>query len=46
MFSITAESCRRFSLADILVMVAMNKVESVRMAPRDVRSKTAVSQRA
>ncbi len=31
MFSITAESCRRFSLAEILIMAAMN-VENTRLA--------------
>jgi hypothetical protein len=31
MFYITAESCRRFSLGEILIMAAMNNVESVRL---------------
>lgn len=32
MFSITAESCRRFSLAEILIMAAMNVVAAPRAA--------------
>ena len=31
MFRITAESCRRFSLAEILILAAMN-VETTRLA--------------
>jgi hypothetical protein len=31
MFYITAETCRRFTLADILIMAAMN-VETVQLA--------------
>ena len=46
MFSITAETCRRFSLAEILIMAAMN-VESTRLASGGrVRSVTAAKQRA
>jgi hypothetical protein len=31
MFYITAEGCRRFSLAEVLIMAAMNKVETIRL---------------
>jgi len=36
MFRITAETCRRFTLAEILLMAAMNKVDTSRLdsAPR------------
>jgi hypothetical protein len=45
MFSITAESCCRFSLAEILIMAAIN-VETTRLAPGGrVRSATAATQR-
>jgi hypothetical protein len=41
MFCITAESCRRFSLAEILILAAMN-LESTRLAAEgQVQSKTA-----
>jgi hypothetical protein len=41
MFCITSESCRRFSLAEILILAAMN-VESTHLAAEgQVRSKTA-----
>ncbi len=41
MFRISAESCRRFSLAEILIMAAVN-VETVRPGSRDrMRAKTA-----
>jgi hypothetical protein len=33
MFYITAETCRRFALAEILIMAAMN-VETFRLDPR------------
>jgi hypothetical protein len=43
MFSITAESCRRFSLAEILIMAAMN-VETTRLpSGGGVRSVTAAT---
>ena len=46
MFSITTESCRRFSLAEILIMAAMN-VENTRLAPGSrVGSVIAAKQRA
>jgi len=45
MFSITAESCRRFSLREILIMVAMNKAETVSMVCGRVQPKTSVTQR-
>jgi hypothetical protein len=32
MFYITAETCRRFALAEILIMAAMNDVETIRLA--------------
>ena len=45
MFCITAESCRRFSLAENLIMAAMN-VETTRLASGGrVRSVTAATQR-
>jgi hypothetical protein len=45
MFCITAESCRSFSLAEILIMAAMN-VETRRLASGGrVRSVTAATQR-
>jgi hypothetical protein len=45
MFSITAESCRRFSFAEILIMAAMN-VETTRLASGgSLRSVTAATQR-
>jgi hypothetical protein len=45
MFCITAESCRRFSLAEILTMAALN-VGTTRLASRGrVRSVTAAKQR-
>jgi hypothetical protein len=45
MFCITAESCRRFSLAEILIMATTN-VETNRLAPGSrVRSVTAATQR-
>jgi hypothetical protein len=45
MFCITAESCRRFSLADILIMAATN-VETNRLASGGrVPSVTAATQR-
>jgi len=45
MFSITAESCRRFSLAEILIMAAMN-LETTRVASGGcVRLVTAATQR-
>ena len=45
MFSITTESCRRFSLSEILIMAAMNKAQSLSMASVRVRAKAAVAQR-
>jgi hypothetical protein len=46
MFRITAETCRRFTFAEILIMAAMN-VESISPAPEArVRPNTAVAQRA
>jgi hypothetical protein len=45
MFCITAESCRRFSLGEILVMAAMN-LETTRLESGGrVRSVTAAKQR-
>jgi hypothetical protein len=45
MFSISAESCRRFSLAEILIMAAMN-LETTRVASGGrVRLVTAATQR-
>jgi hypothetical protein len=45
MFRITAESCRRFLLAEIIIMAAMN-VETTRLASGGrVRSVTAAKQR-
>jgi hypothetical protein len=45
MFCITAESCRRFSLAENLILAAMN-VETTRLASGGrVRSVTAATQR-
>ncbi len=43
MFSITVESCRRFSLRDILIMAAMNKADRVRTASGRVRANAAVA---
>jgi hypothetical protein len=45
MFSITVENCRRFSLREILIMAAMNKAETIRMASGRVRAKAAATQR-
>jgi len=45
MFSITVESCRRFSFREILIMAAMNKAESVNTASGRIRAKAAVAQR-
>jgi hypothetical protein len=40
MFRITAETCRAFTLAEVLILAAMN-MESVRLASEDSnRSKT------
>ena len=45
MFCITAESCRSFSLAEILIMAAIN-VETTRLASGGrARSATAATQR-
>ena len=45
MFCITAESCRSFSLAEILIMAAIN-VETTRLASGGrARSVTAATQR-
>jgi len=43
MFRITAETCRRFTLAEILILAAMN-VEIRLASPGGVRSKTAAAQ--
>jgi len=44
MFRITAETCHRFTLAEILILAAMN-VEAIRVASAgSVRSKTAAAQ--
>ena len=43
MFSITAESCRRFSLAEILILAAMN-VETTRLVSGG-RVRSAATQR-
>ena len=32
MFYITAETCRRFTLAEVLIMAAMNVVETMHLA--------------
>jgi hypothetical protein len=45
MFSITVESCRKFSLREILMMAAMNKADNVAMSSRRVRANAAVVQR-
>jgi hypothetical protein len=46
MFYITAQTCRRFTLAEILIMAAMNNVETIRLASLGcVRPKPAVTQR-
>ena len=44
MFSITAKSCRRFSLREILIMAAMNRAESNSIASKRVRAKAAAAQ--
>jgi hypothetical protein len=33
MFRITGKTCHAFSLAEILIMAAMNDAESIRLAP-------------
>ena len=33
MFRITARTCHTFTLAEVLIMAAMNKAESIRLAP-------------
>jgi hypothetical protein len=44
MFQITAETCRAFTFAEVLIMAAMN-VESVRVSPEDrVRADGAAAQ--
>ena len=40
MFRITAESCRRFTLAEILIMGAMNNVERMRWQTLAVEDRT------
>ena len=45
MFCISAETCRRFTLAEILIMAAIN-VETIRMgSDGSVRPKTTATQR-
>jgi hypothetical protein len=45
MFCITAETCRRFTLAEVLIMAALN-VETIGVASAErMRPKAAVAQR-
>ena len=46
MFYITTQACRRFTLAEILIMAAMNNLESSRYAYEGrARPKTSAEQR-
>lgn len=44
MFRITAETCRSFTLAEILIMAAINKVESSLDSEARVRPKTGATE--
>jgi hypothetical protein len=45
MFRITAETCRSFTLAEILIMAAMNNVESSLDSEGRVRQNTAAAEK-
>jgi hypothetical protein len=45
MFRITAETCRSFTLAEILIMAAMNNVESSLDSEGRVRQNTAATEK-
>ena len=45
MFRITAETCRRFTLAEILIMAALNNVESSLDSGGRVRQNTPATEK-